>query len=73
MKIFMCFHVTKFSWMLHENILARKFCQLHVIEITVYVLPIMTSYLAIATSLLVLQRQQSTVRLYTDSFLKNTV
>ena len=34
---------------------------------------IMTSYLAIATFLHVLQRQQRAVRLYTDSFFKNTV
>ena len=34
---------------------------------------IMTSYLAIATSLHVLQRQQNAVRLHTDSFFKNTV
>ena len=44
-----------------------------VIEITVHVLLIMISYLAITTSLLVLQGQISAVRLHTDSFFKNTV
>ena len=42
------------------------------IEITVHLLPIMTSYLAIATSLLVLQRRLNAIRLHTDSF-ENTV
>ena len=46
--------------------------QLYIIEITVHVLSIMTSNLAIATSLLVLQRYLSAIRHHTDSF-ENTV
>ena len=55
----------------HENILIWNFFQLHIIEITVDVLPIMTSYLAIGTSLLVLQRYLSAIRLYTCSILSS--
>ena len=63
-------HVNKFSWVPHENILTYKFCQLHIIEITVHVLPIMTGYLAIATSLLVLQRYLSAVRFHVELLLQ---
>ena len=55
----------KFSWVYHENILTWKFFQLHIIEITVHVWSIMTSYFAIA--LLVLQRYLSASRLHTHS------
>ena len=50
-------------WVPHENIITWKFCQLHIIEIIVHVLPIMTSYSAIAISLLVLQRQLDSVQI----------
>ena len=45
--------VYKFLWV-PKVILAEKFCQLHIIVITVHVLLIMNSYLAITTSLSVL-------------------
>ena len=54
-------------WVPHENILTWKFLQLHIIEITVHILPIITSYLAIATSLHVLQRYLSAIRFHAHS------
>ena len=66
--------VNKFSWVPHENILTRKFFQLHIIEITVHAFPIVTSYLAIATYLFTCAAEIciSPIRLHTDSF-ENTV
>ena len=58
----------KFSWVPYENILTWKFCQLHIIEVTVHALLIMTNYLDIATTLVVLQRKLSAVSFHTDSF-----
>ena len=59
--------VNKSLWVPHENILTWKFLQLHIIEFTVHILLIITSYLAIATSLLVLQRYLSAIRLHGHS------
>ena len=67
------FVLINFRGVLRENILTIKFCHFHIIEITVHVLWIMTSYLAIAPSLLVLQRQLNAVRLHTGYFFKYTV
>ena len=61
--------VNKFSWVPHEDILTWNVFQLNIIEITVHVLLIMTSYFAIATSVLVLQRYLSAITLHTHSIL----
>ena len=51
----------------------RQYCNknfinfIYTIDITVHILPIMSSYLAIASSLLVLQRYLCAVRLHTHS------
>ena len=69
MKIFMCymFVLINFREYPTKNFNMNFFNFTYLIEITVHVLPIMTSYLVIATSLLMLQRYLSAIRFHSCS------